>query len=164
MNGIQLPEKGSRILIFSPHNDDETLGCGEFIKKSLQNGAEVKVVLITNGDGFKSAIQLDYLNLYPKTEDFIKFGYVRQKESIAALRIFGLSENDITFLGYPDGGIAYLWNSHWDKSNPFTSNFTQTSKSPYTSSFTKGTVYAGESVVADMKKIIGDYKPDYIVI
>lgn len=164
MNNMQLPEKGSRVIIFSPHNDDEVLGTGEFIKKSIENGAKVKVVLITNGDGFKSAIQLDYLNPFPKQSDFVKFGYTRQQESIDALKRLGLSKEDIIFLGYPDGGIAYLWNYNWDKSNPYTSSFTQSNKSPYSNSYTKGAAYAGESVVNDMTKIIRDYKPNYIAM
>lgn len=164
MDNIQLPQKGEKVLVFSPHNDDEVLGPGELISKSLKNGAEVKVVFITNGDGFKNAIQLDYLNLHPKPLDFIKFGYTRQGESINALKKLGLSENNIIFLGYPDGGIAYLWNAHWDKNNPYTSNFTQTNKSPYRNSYTKDTSYTGENLFLDMTKIIGEYKPDYIVM
>ena len=164
MNNIELPQKGSKVLVLSPHNDDEVLGPGELISKSLKNGAEVKVVFITNGDGFKNAIQLDYLNIHPKPEDYIKFGYTRQKESINALKKLGLKENNIIFLGYPDGGIAYLWNSHWDKNNPYTSSFTQTNKSPYSNSYTKGASYTGESLLSDMMKIIGEYKPDYIVM
>lgn len=164
MDNIQLPQKGSKVLVLSPHNDDEVLGPGELISKSLKNGAEVKIVFITNGDGFKNAIQLDYLNLHPKPSDYIKFGYTRQQESINALKKLGVPENNIIFLGYPDGGIAYLWNAHWDKDTPYTSNFTQTNKSPYTNSYTKGTSYTGESLLSDMIKIIGEYKPDYIVM
>ncbi|MFL0194142.1 PIG-L deacetylase family protein [Clostridium sp. WILCCON 0269] len=164
MDDIQLPEKGSRVLIFSPHNDDEVLGSGELIKKSIKNGAKVKVVLVTNGDGFKSAIQLDYFNLFPKQHDFIKFGYTRQKESITALNQLGLSKKDIIFLGYPDGGIAYLWNSNWYNSNPYKSTFTQSSKSPYNNSYTKNAIYSGENLVSDITKIVNGYKPDYIVM
>lgn len=164
MDNIQLPGKGSKVLIFSPHNDDETLGAGEFIKKSLKNGAKVKVVLITNGDGFKSALQLDYFNLFPKQNDFIKFGYTRQQERINALSQLGLSKNNIIFLGYPDGGIAHLWSSNWDNSNPYKSNFTQSNRSPYSNSYTKNAIYSGENLASDITKIINEYKPDYIVM
>lgn len=69
------------MLVVAPHSDDEVLGSAEFIKKTLKNGGHVKVVLITNGDGFKSALQLDYLNIHPKSGDYVRFGYERQKES-----------------------------------------------------------------------------------
>jgi LmbE family N-acetylglucosaminyl deacetylase len=36
-------------LIFSPHFDDETLGCGGMIIKKKQIGAKVKIVFMTDG-------------------------------------------------------------------------------------------------------------------
>lgn len=162
-NNIQIPGANSRVLIFAPHNDDEVLGAGELIKKTLEQGGKVKVVLITNGDGFEQAIQLDYLKPFPKQTDYIKFGYVRQNESINALRILGLTKENITFLGYPDGGVSNLWNIYWDKNHPYKSTFTGINKSVYFNSFTKNTAYTGENLVSDISKIIMTYKPTYIV-
>lgn len=48
---IQLPQKNQTVVIFAPHCDDEVLGSGGLIYKSIQNGARVCVVLMTNGDG-----------------------------------------------------------------------------------------------------------------
>lgn len=163
MNTTKAPEKGSRVLVFSPHNDDEVLGAGEFIKAALKNGCQVKVILMTNGDGFKQAIQFDYFNLNPKPKDYIKFGYTRQKESINALKILGLPKQDIIFLGYPDGGMSALWSTYWDRSSLYISRSTQDNRSPYTNSFTKGIKYCGENVEQDVIKIIEDYKPTVIV-
>ncbi len=163
LTDIEAPGKNSKVLIFSPHNDDEVLGAAELIKNSVKSGAEVKVVLITNGDGFKEAIQFDYFNLHPKPKDYIKFGYTRQQESINALKTLGVPEKNITFLGYPDGGVSYLWSSYWDREHLYISKNTQSNKSPYSNSYTKGSLYAGESVVSDMTKIINDYKPTHII-
>lgn len=163
LNTIEEPGKGARMLVFAPHNDDETLGAGELIKKTIKNGGEVRVVLITNGDGFKEAIQFDYYNLNPKPKDYINFGYIRQKESIEALKLCGVPKENIMFLGYPDGGVSYLWNTYWDMNNPYISRHTQSNKSPYINSYTKGSPYTGESVVRDISKIINEYKPNYIV-
>lgn len=155
--------KNDRVLVVAPHSDDEVLGSAEFIKKTLKNGGSVKVVLISNGDGFKSALQLDYLNIHPKPGDYVKFGYERQKESLKALNRLGLSKDDVIFLGYPDGGIAYLFYTNWNKSEPYTSTDTATDKIPYSNSFTKGALYCGENLESDLEKIITDYKPNYIV-
>lgn len=163
MDTTEAPGKGEKVLIFSPHNDDEVLGAGEFIKHTLKNGGEVKVVLMTNGDGFKEALQFDYFTLNPKPNDYINFGYTRQKESIYALKKLGLSEKNIVFLGYPDGGLSALWGAYWDKTTPYTSQNTQSDKSPYTNSFTKENTYCGENVANDISKIIQDYKPTVIV-
>lgn len=164
LNSISEPDKSSRVLIFAPHNDDEALGASEFINKTLKNGGKVKVVLITNGDGFKNAIQLDYLDVNPKSEDYIKFGYTRQKESIAALKKLGLPQKDIIFLGYPDGGISYMWKSNWENSNPYTSKYTKKNNTPYNNSFTSSAIYSGQSLQNDIEKIIEDYKPTIIVM
>ena len=36
-------------IVFSPHQDDETLGCGGTIARKKEAGAEVKVVFMTDG-------------------------------------------------------------------------------------------------------------------
>lgn len=164
LTAIEAPGRNSRVIVFSPHNDDEALGSAEFIKKTIKNGGQVKVVFTTNGDGFKNAIQLDYFNLNPKSKDFIKFGYTRQQESITALEKLGVTRDNIVFLGYPDGGISALWNSYWDNSNPYVSEYTKSNKTPYNNSFTKGALYTGENIVSDLTKIIETYKPTCVVM
>src|SRR5665648_76920 len=49
LNSIEAPAVDSRVIVFAPHCDDETLGCAEFIKKTIKNGGQVKVVFITKG-------------------------------------------------------------------------------------------------------------------
>ena len=163
MDTIEAPGKGEKVIVFAPHNDDEVLGAGGFIKRTLENGGKVKVILLTNGDGFKTAVQFDCFNFKPKPKDYIKFAYQRQKESISALEKLGLLENDIVFLGYPDGGMRALWEKYWNKTNPYTSKSTQSNKAPYNNSFTKGSSYCGENVVSDISTIIEEYRPTDLV-
>ena len=42
--------KDDKVLVFTPHPDDETLAAGGLIKKSTEVGAKVKIVLITDGN------------------------------------------------------------------------------------------------------------------
>jgi len=42
----------TRLLIFSPHPDDESLRAAGLIQRVLKEGGKVKVVFMTNGDGF----------------------------------------------------------------------------------------------------------------
>ncbi|GAA0081062.1 PIG-L family deacetylase [Clostridium sporogenes] len=160
---IEAPGKAGKVIVFAPHNDDEVLGAGGFIKRTLENGGKVKVVLMTNGDGFKAAVQFDCLNFKPNPKDYIKFAYQRQKESISALEKLGLLENDIVFLGYPDGGMRALWEKYWNKTKSYTSKSTQSNKTPYNNSFTRVSSYCGESVVSDISKIIEEYRPIELV-
>jgi len=164
LKDIEAPGENSRVIVFAPHNDDEALGCAEFIKKTIINGGKVKVVFITNGDGFKNAIQLYYFNLNPKPNDFIKFGYTRQQESITALEKLGVSRDNIIFLGYPDGGILALWDLYFDNSKSYVSAYTKSNKTPYNNSFTKDVSYTGENIVSDFTKLIEDYKPTCVVM
>ena len=81
--------------VFSPHPDDETLGCGGTIIKKKRAGAKVKIVFMT--DGRKSHSQLI-------SEDELKC--IRANESLAASRMLGLEENDVAFLEYKDGELS----------------------------------------------------------
>src|SRR3989337_2566047 len=54
---LEMPALSSQdhILIIAPHCDDETLGCGGVIAEAVRLGVKVKVVMLTNGDGFYHA-------------------------------------------------------------------------------------------------------------
>ncbi len=153
----------TRLLVFAPHNDDEILGAGELIAKVIRSGGEVKVVLMTNGDGFKTGAEFDYRKLDLKPADYIRFGYLRQQETIRALTGLGVDKDNIIFLGYPDGGLSRLWDNYWDAGSKYYDPLTQVNESPYDNSFTKNASYCGESVVSDIGKIIVGYQPDLIV-
>ncbi|MCX6374467.1 MAG: PIG-L family deacetylase, partial [Armatimonadetes bacterium] len=49
--------KDERALIIAPHCDDETLSCGGIISKLVKDGAQVRVVLVTNGDGYHEIVR-----------------------------------------------------------------------------------------------------------
>lgn len=161
LNSIQAPEKGSRIIVFAPHNDDETLGIAEFISRAIKNGANVKVVLVTNGDGHKTAVKVDSFKISPKPSDYINLGRERQQETLNAMETLGVKKENVIFLGYPDRGVSHLWEYNWNTA--FISPFTQRDMTPYTNSFTKDVKFTGENLAADMDKIIMDFRPDYIV-
>lgn len=69
-------------MILAPHQDDELILCGTFLKKMIENQNDVYVVFLTNGD---------------YTEEI---GYVRMQEAIEVLQLYGLPENHIIFMGY----------------------------------------------------------------
>ena len=163
MDEIDVPQKGDRVLVLAPHSDDEALGAAALIKKSLQSGAQVKVVLVTNGDGFRRAVGIEYGTIIPKPDEYINYGYKRQTESISALKSLGMKEQDIVSLGYPDGGISKMWSINWTEADPCFSKYTQTCSSPYNNSYSGETLYAGENLYSDFVKIIEDFEPTVIV-
>jgi LmbE family N-acetylglucosaminyl deacetylase/glycosyltransferase involved in cell wall biosynthesis len=153
-----------RILVIAPHPDDETLGSGGLIQNALSQGDEIRVVVVTNGDG--QVVGPLALNYHPISSpaDFIKIGLDRQKESFNATLILGLPAKDVIFLSYPDSGINSLWFDDWLKNCPYKSHHTQATSSPYPLTFDPGAQYCGKNLLNDLLKIINDFKPDFINI
>lgn len=152
------------VLIFAPHSDDETLGCAGAIMHALAQGARVHVVLVTCGDGFPIAAEAKAKGRRPRSEHYLSLGYARQGETLAALKVLGLGPENVTFLGYPDGGIAKLWGEFWTYDNLLSSRYTKTQRSPYFNSFTPGAPYCGLSAVNNIATIIKKTKPSHILV
>jgi LmbE family N-acetylglucosaminyl deacetylase len=83
---VVLPAKGQRVLVISPHPDDETIAAGGYIYKAVRRGARVRIVLVTDGNRH---------HLEP----------TRYREFRAATHMLGVKESDLVFLGYQDGKL-----------------------------------------------------------
>lgn len=81
MNKLEKGHK-NKILILAPHQDDEIILCGLFLKGMIDDGCIPYVVFSTNGD-YESGI-----------------GEVRLKESLDTLALYGVPEDNIIFMGY----------------------------------------------------------------
>ena len=82
-------------IIFSPHQDDETLGCGGTIIKKRSSGAEVKIVFMT--DGSQSH------HHWMSESELIA---LRQQEAIEAARTLTVTSEDVIFFGFRDGELS----------------------------------------------------------
>lgn len=89
MDNVTLPNANQRVLIFSPHPDDETISVGGYIKMSKQRHAAVHIVLVTDGD--KRHLEK-----------------IRYQEFRRSTSMLGLSDPDLIFLNYPDGRLATI--------------------------------------------------------
>lgn len=76
-----------KVLIFSPHPDDESIACAGLIQKFIKSNCVVQVVLITNG-GKKKLILGD-----KKT---------RRLEFLEATKILGLNNDNLIFLNFEE--------------------------------------------------------------
>jgi len=83
---IQAPLENERILVFTPHPDDETIACGGYLATAIADGASVWIALVTNGN---------------------KRGQerIRDTEFKNAAGALGVAEANLFFLGYPDGAL-----------------------------------------------------------
>jgi LmbE family N-acetylglucosaminyl deacetylase len=85
---IDEDELANSAIVFAPHPDDETLGCGGTIIKKKRAGAKIRVVFTTDGRYAQDLIPED------------KMKAIRESEAVAAARSLGLEEGDIAFLEF----------------------------------------------------------------
>jgi len=81
-------------VVFAPHQDDETLGCGGTIIQKKRQGAIVKIVFMTDGNN-------SHKHMFP---DDLRD--IRRTEAISACNILGIDEQDIIFLDNEDGKLT----------------------------------------------------------
>lgn len=78
---------GQKVLLFSPYPDDETIAACGYIAQSILNGADVRIVLVTNGNKDHNEA-------------------TRYAEFKTATGILGVPAANLVFLGFPDGNLA----------------------------------------------------------
>nr|WP_319372594.1 PIG-L family deacetylase [uncultured Methanobacterium sp.] len=159
-----LPEisASDRILIISPHPDDESLGTGGLIKKALEKNASVEVVMVTTGDAMTPEDFQKYLKSTSNTNYKGTIGDMRHTEAINAVTSLGLTQNNIIFLGYPDGSLKNLLETNWDTSYKRTSGSNLYDHSPYNFTYEKNAPYTGANVVKNLEQIMKTYKPTIV--
>ncbi|WP_338824796.1 1D-myo-inositol 2-acetamido-2-deoxy-alpha-D-glucopyranoside deacetylase [Moorella humiferrea] len=161
---LELQDNAKRLLVISPHPDDETLGAGGLIAQARERGDAVKVVFMTNGDGFRRGVE-KYNGFLPAgPADFLQYGFLRQKEALNALAILGVKGEDVIFLGYPDGGLASLWLNFWDGDRPYTSPCTRQARVAYKLAFAPGEPYTAASLLDNLVTILKEYRPTAIYV
>lgn len=161
---IQPIESADRLLILAPHPDDDILGCAGVVQEAVAKGAQVKVVYLTNGDHNQVAFIVYEKRLTVRKNEFIHMGEIRRKEAVAAMKILGLDENSLIFLGYPDFGTFAIFSRYWQAKAPYKSMLTRISQVPYKNNLSFGAPYVAESILADLKKVLLDYKPNKIFV
>jgi LmbE family N-acetylglucosaminyl deacetylase len=118
-----------RVLVFSPHPDDETLAVGGLLFDLARGGVPVRVVFLTSGDGYLEAAQARFQEAEPGSAAYLALGRLREAEAQAAAGRLGLEPGSLRFLGFPDDGLAALWGAYW--SQPYTSPRTGAQRPPY---------------------------------
>jgi LmbE family N-acetylglucosaminyl deacetylase len=156
--------KGLRVIVFSPHPDDETLAAGGLVQRVVSLGGEVRMVFVTNGDGYPEAIRRQLGHPPRSSDDFKAYGTNRYEEALQAMCELGISPDDSIFLGFPDDGIDDLLKDHWSKFAPYTSPHTRFNCAGYKESYNRWTVYAGVNLKDEVARILEDFSPDWIVL
>lgn len=86
-----------RLLVVSPHPDDEVLACGGLMQAALAQGIAVLVVSVTDGEA-----------CYPDHPQWsiARLRDARRNELVAAMQALGMDATHVTALGLPDGDVA----------------------------------------------------------
>jgi LmbE family N-acetylglucosaminyl deacetylase len=82
----------SRVLVLSPHPDDESIGCGGSLRKHVMDGDEVRIVFLTSGEAGGHG-------LAPK-----EAAAKREAEGHAAAAVLGV--DGVEFWRLPDGALS----------------------------------------------------------
>ncbi|HSB96067.1 MAG TPA: PIG-L family deacetylase [Spongiibacteraceae bacterium] len=143
------------LLVVAPHPDDDLLIAAGVIANAKARGDQVKVVFVTNGD-FNGETS----------------GLLREGEAVNAQLYLGTSEDDLIFLGYPDGGLTTMANgypnatdAYWGPNNRSTTygDHGLGHADYHTYQFGVPALYNRANVVADLQSIIETYLPDHII-
>lgn len=159
---LQVPER-ARLMVFAPHPDDETLGAGGLIQRVLQRYGTVRVIFVTNGDGYVDGVRTEVHRRRTSTADFIEYGERRHREALRAVHDLGLSDADAVFLGFPDDGIDDLWAGHWSTRKPYTSPYTRFERPLYKESLRQHVEYAGTDLESEIVRTLRDFRPDWVL-
>jgi LmbE family N-acetylglucosaminyl deacetylase len=90
------------VIVFSPHQDDEALGCGGMIALKREQGIPIKVVFVTDGGGSH------FGHTKITRSEIVE---IRRKEALAALEILGVESKDVHFLNKLDGALYRMTES-----------------------------------------------------
>ncbi|MGB9637556.1 MAG: PIG-L deacetylase family protein [Microgenomates group bacterium] len=153
-----------RILVLAPHIDDETIGAAGVIQRAIERKAKIKIVYLTNGDDNLLATMTEEKTVRLSPEEFVALGQERMKEGEAATQVLGVEAKDLIFLGFPDQGLLPMFGKNFSSDKPFISPATKFNHNPYQGTYKQGEIYSGEQVVADLKEIISDFQPTFILV
>jgi LmbE family N-acetylglucosaminyl deacetylase len=86
-------------IVFAPHQDDETFGCGGLIAQKAALHAPLRVVFLTDGGATLGDVDAD-------TRERLVSD--RRREVLEATATLGLQPDQLEFLDYPDGRLCGL--------------------------------------------------------
>ncbi|WP_211238284.1 PIG-L deacetylase family protein, partial [Deinococcus pimensis] len=150
-----------RLLVVSPHPDDETLAAAGIIQARHARGGEVYVVFLTSGDGFPWEVMTSRPRSLARAEDYLRLGRVRMAEARRATAILGVPRDHVFFLGFPDRGLTKIDTENYLA--PYRSPYTRVDRVPYDGVVEKDAPYTGRTLARLLGRIMTDVSPDVVL-
>jgi LmbE family N-acetylglucosaminyl deacetylase len=89
---------GKKILVVTPHPDDETFSSGGTLALLARNGNEIQVLIYTNDNAGSNDPKM--------TKE--RLAAIRKAEEEESCRVLGIPVESITWLGHDDGMLEYV--------------------------------------------------------
>ncbi len=152
-----------RLLVIAPHPDDESLGAGGLTQRVLAGGGRVHVLFLTSGDGYPEAVMQVTGHRQPTAVDYRGFGELRRAEALVALEHYRVLPLSVTFLGFPDGGLAEIWR-RGPHVPAYESPYTREKRPPYPEAFDPSARYVSQDLIRQIARLVALADPDWIVV
>ncbi|MEW6397916.1 MAG: PIG-L family deacetylase [Bacillota bacterium] len=149
---------GERLLVVAPHPDDETLAAAGLIQRVLSREGRVRVVVLTNGDGYSLAAREYFRRPTLSRKDLLRFGSIRMTEARQAAARLGMDPREVVFLGFPDRGLVRLL-----LLGSTQSRFTGANSVPYQECLRPGAQYTRQQLEQQLRTVIADFRPTLIL-
>jgi LmbE family N-acetylglucosaminyl deacetylase len=155
----------TKLLVVAPHPDDETLSAGGLMQQTREAGGQVRVIYLTDGDGYPEGVRYEDHVESPTARDYRGYGRERKQEARAALTELGFPRGTATFLSFPDGGLSLLMKRYWsEKRSAFRSPYTRMDRPPKSDITVADTEYRGEDLTQELAREIGEYQPTLVLV
>ncbi len=157
--------QATRLLVIAPHPDDETLGAGGLMQRVRSARGALRVVYLTDGDGYPEGVEAEDHVVAPTSSDYRGYGQRRRHEARAALDALRLGDYTLTFLSFPDGGLSPLMTKYWsERAAAFRSPFTRLDRPPRSQTVVPDTEYRGEDLTQELAKVMTEFQPTTILV
>jgi LmbE family N-acetylglucosaminyl deacetylase len=154
----------TRLLVVAPHPDDEVLSAGGLMQRVHEGGGTVRIVYLTNGEGYPEGVRVEEHHQSPTPGDYREYGRRREREAHTALEALKIGDYTTTFLSFPDGGLGKLMRSYWsDRRAAYRSPYTRRDRPPQAKVLIQATEFRGEDLTEELAQVIGAFRPTLIL-
>src|SRR5881628_957737 len=155
----------TRALVVAPHPDDEMLAAAGLMQRVHAAGGAVRVVYLTDGDGYPEGVQTEDHIAAPTADDYRGYGRRRRREARAALEALKVGDHAFTFRSFPDGGLSPLMTKYWsERRTAYRSPYTRLDRPPRSEMLVPNTEYRGEDLTQELAEVIAGFRPTTIVV
>lgn len=154
-------DPAARVLVVAPHPDDESLCCGGLIDMARRAGADVSIVWITSGEGFRLDAMVVERKLRPRQADMRLLARRRIQEAHDAAALLGVDRDHQYFLGYPDRGVLRLLLDRY--SSPYRSKYSGADAVPWEQALSPGSPYDGANLENDFAHVVARVRPTLVL-